>query len=68
MEEPGLVILKREGEVPTLAMCQQCKLKFFVPSERSLDVRDAEAYLWEKYDSHNCNRPNLRTGDFRRTG
>jgi len=54
MDEPGLAIVVRDRGVPTVAMCQRCKVKFFVPPEHARKSRDAEAYLWERHDSHKC--------------
>ena len=55
MDELGFVILKRERGIPSLAMCQRCKLKFFTTPELSDDLVEAEKYLWGKFNVHKCN-------------
>jgi hypothetical protein len=39
MAERLLVILKRSGKTPAMAMCDQCYLKFFTPEELGLQAR-----------------------------
>lgn len=54
MDELSFVILKREGGIPSLAMCQRCKLKFFAPREVSDKRDDAEKYLRDRFYAHTC--------------
>lgn len=55
MDEVRFVILKRERGIPSLAMCQRCKLKFFTAREVSSDLVEAQEYLWGKFSAHTCN-------------
>jgi hypothetical protein len=54
MAERRLVILKREGETPVMGMCERCQVKFFTPRELTHLPRDAENYLWHKFNRHEC--------------
>jgi len=54
MDELGFVILKRERKTPSLAMCQRCKIKFFTPRELSDYPTEAEEYLWNRFNTHEC--------------
>jgi hypothetical protein len=49
---PSLRVLKYQGEIPVLACCDLCGLKFFPPSR--LRKQGAEAYLRYKFLHHNC--------------
>jgi len=54
MPDSGFVILKRERQTPSLAMCQRCKIKFFTPRALTNDPREAEEYLWGRFVNHKC--------------
>jgi hypothetical protein len=54
MPDSDFVILKRERKIPSLAMCDKCKIKFFTPHELTNNPREAAAYLFRKFAGHNC--------------
>jgi hypothetical protein len=54
MNEQGFVILKRERETPSLAMCQRCEIKFFTPHELANDPTEAEVFLRGRFMVHKC--------------
>jgi hypothetical protein len=50
----SFVILQRMNEVPILASCTNCKLKFFTPNTYYNDHIEAGEYLRGKFDLHTC--------------
>ena len=52
--ERGFVIMRYEGEVPAMASCAKCQLKFFTPATFARDTVGAEEYLARKFDVHYC--------------
>jgi len=52
--ERSFVILQRMNEVPILASCTNCKLKFFTPNTYYDDHIGAGEYLRGKFDEHEC--------------
>ena len=54
MAERRLIILKRLGKTPVLAMCERCRVKFFTPRELSFLPAEAEDNLWQRFSSHQC--------------
>jgi hypothetical protein len=54
MAERRFAILKYNGKTPTLAMCERCHLKFFTPRELTNKPVEAEMYLREKFQWHEC--------------
>jgi hypothetical protein len=54
MLDSDFVILKREGQTPSLAMCQRCKIKFFTPRELTHKRNEAEIFLWGRFVEHKC--------------
>jgi hypothetical protein len=52
--ERSFVILQRVNEVPVLASCTKCKLKFFTPKTYYNDHEGAAEYLRGKFDEHTC--------------
>ncbi len=54
--EDGLVVMKWFGRLPTMAMCELCRLKFFVP-DNLRTLADAKAHLREKFSEHECQPP-----------
>lgn len=54
MSEPRLVVLKHNGKTPTLATCDRCHVKFFVPLRAIRNPEQAEIYLREKFATHEC--------------
>jgi hypothetical protein len=61
MADRLLVILKRSGKTPAMAMCDQCYLKFFTPEELTYTPQEAEVYLLEKFKWHKCGKVGLKT-------
>jgi hypothetical protein len=61
MGERLLVILKRSGKTPAMAMCDRCHLKFFTPRELTHKPEEAEIYLREKFKWHECEKAGLKT-------
>jgi hypothetical protein len=59
MAERRFLILKRMGRTPSLATCEQCHLKFFVPLELIKDPEKAELGLRQKYADHKCKKTAL---------
>jgi len=59
------VILQRVNEVPVLASCMKCQLKFFTPNTYYNDHIGAGEYLREKYDEHTCEGDEPRRGLWR---
>lgn len=51
---PQFVIHIRSGNVPVLAGCTRCAVKFFTPSELLKDAIGAGEYLRAKFDEHEC--------------
>lgn len=56
------MILQRVNEVPVLASCMKCQLKFFTPNTYYNDHIGAGEYLREKYDEHTCEGDEPRRG------
>jgi hypothetical protein len=54
MIESRFLILKHVGKTPSLATCQACHLKFFVPMPLVNDPRGAEDYLRQRHAEHKC--------------
>jgi len=52
--ERGFIIMRYEGEVPAMASCAKCQLKFFTPETFARDAVGAEEYLARKFDVHDC--------------
>ena len=52
--EPRFVILKHIGEMPSMATCTRCHLKFFAPLELLRDAEQAERQLRDKFVRHEC--------------
>jgi hypothetical protein len=52
--ERGFIIMRYEGEVPAMASCAKCQLKFFTPETFVRDAVGAEEYLARKFDVHDC--------------
>jgi hypothetical protein len=56
VDERKFVILKYLRITPSMAACEACKLKFFVPRELMNDPGEAEGHLRQKYAEHECKR------------
>jgi len=54
MSDRRFVVLHYTGKTPSLATCEACQLKFFVPMRLAKDPAGAEEYLREKYADHKC--------------
>src|SRR5262245_4073746 len=54
MNQPAFVILKYQEKTPSMAMCGNCKLKFFTPRTRGNTAAEAESYLWDRFVNHKC--------------
>jgi hypothetical protein len=54
MTERRLVLLQHSGKTPVLGMCESCRLKFFTPPELIHRPAEAEEYLQQKFNSHEC--------------
>ena len=54
MDERDFVIIKRERETPTLAMCRKCEIKFFTPRELTYSPTKAAEFLLERFRAHRC--------------
>ena len=54
MAEQRLVLLQHSGKTPVLAMCENCRLKFFTPPALTHRPAEAEEYLQQKFNSHEC--------------
>ena len=53
--ERGFIIMRYEGEVPAMASCAKCQLKFFTPPTIfACGPLGAERYLLDKFDLHEC--------------
>jgi len=52
--DSDFVILKRERQTASLAMCQRCKIKFFTPRELTDKRNEAEHFLWNRFFDHKC--------------
>jgi hypothetical protein len=52
--EPRFVILKHIGNMPSMATCTRCHLKFFTPLDLLRDVEQAERHLRDKFVRHEC--------------
>jgi hypothetical protein len=52
--ESGFVILSRVGKLPSMAACQRCGLKFFLPMPFDGDANQADELLWQKFFQHKC--------------
>jgi hypothetical protein len=49
-----LIILKYMRQVPTLATCERCHLKFFTPLHLVHLPDMAAENLWQKFQEHTC--------------
>ena len=58
--ERSFVILTRVNEVPVLASCMKCQLRFFTPNKYFGDRVGATEYLLGKFDEHKCERAEPR--------
>ena len=59
MPERRFTVLRYEGKVPAMGICENCQLKFFTPDNYYGDAFGAEEYLRGKFDQHHCSkRPN----------
>ena len=54
MAEKQLIMLKLVDQIPVLAGCSGCNLKFFVPKALLKDPFQANNYLLSKFDQHVC--------------
>lgn len=54
MNEGGFLILTYTGKTPSMAMCQMCELKFFLPIPFEGTSAGAEDHLRQKYADHRC--------------
>ena len=54
MESFGFRILQHVGDTPSMATCDFCELKFFVPRKFFSDPHIAERILRRMFDQHNC--------------
>jgi hypothetical protein len=63
MADRTLIILRYEGEVPAMASCAQCQRKFFTPPTFLRDRIEAERYLLNKFDQHECQEEPKRSSD-----
>jgi hypothetical protein len=54
MVERRFQILKYIQKMPSMAICEACHLKFFVPMELVYEPPRAEEHLRQKYDDHKC--------------
>jgi hypothetical protein len=52
----SLAILKYKDRVPLVASCTACHRKFFTIASLLHDPRQAEQYLLEMFDRHQCSR------------
>jgi hypothetical protein len=52
--ERSFIILRYVGKTPSMAMCEGCGLKFFVPMPFHDDPTAAEEQLRDKYANHEC--------------
>ena len=60
------MILKRERQTPTLAMCQRCKVKFFTPRELTDKRNEAGDFLWGRFVEHKCRMVFLPSRSYRK--
>ena len=54
MDQQDFAIIKHERKTPILAMCKLCETKFFTPRELSNMPNEAEAFLFERFNQHQC--------------
>jgi hypothetical protein len=54
MSEQRFVILKYVGKTASMATCERCHVKFFIPMAFLNDPEGAEEHLRQKYAEHNC--------------
>lgn len=66
MQDSDFVILKREHQTPSLAMCQRCKIKFFTPRELTDKRNEAENFLWGRFVEHKCHVAALQSHSHRK--
>jgi hypothetical protein len=59
MDERRFLILKYMGRTPSMATCEQCHLRFFVPLELIKDPAQAELKLRQKFVNHKCKKTQL---------
>jgi len=52
--ERRFVIVRHEGQVPMMALCAKCALKFFTPPTLARDAIGAERCMYHKYHLHRC--------------
>ena len=50
-------VLRVVGQVPSMAMCTRCKLKFFVPNDFLRDADGAKEFLVDRFLAHKCKIP-----------
>jgi len=53
LDEVGFSVLKYRENIPVLAECTACHLKFLTPVGMT-EEQEAHYYLWKKYISHHC--------------
>ena len=56
MLERLFTVLRYEGKVPAMGICEKCQHKFFTPDNYYGDVIGAEEYLHSKFDQHQCDK------------
>lgn len=54
MTERTFIILRYVNKVPAMASCAKCKLKFFASNTYRNDPFQAEQYLRQKFEEHEC--------------
>ena len=54
MAEQRFAVIKHVGKTPSMATCERCRLKFFVPMAFLNDPEGAEEHLRQKYVDHKC--------------
>ena len=54
MPERKFTVLRYEGKVPAMGICEKCQLKFFTSDKYYGDTSAAQEYLQSKFDQHRC--------------
>ena len=57
LQPADFVILRCEGQTPSLAMCQRCQIKFFASRELTHRGQEAREFLFGRFLDHKCQRP-----------
>ncbi len=54
MEQPRLRVVEWLSSTPVIAVCTACSKEFRVPMKALSRTTDAEEYLQQQYDRHQC--------------